>query len=98
MKYEIPDIPADEICRILAAHAPHISPDVLRDAGEVATAVLNLVLWCEVNEVAVRYEDMLATISRNTRLTGVQLFKATVAATRAANVAIEEELLCKESI
>lgn len=93
LKYEITEIPVEEILRIfLAARSPNLPADVIRQAAEVATAVMNLVLWCEVNEAAVRYEDMLALISRNTGITRPQLFTATVAATRAANVAIEEEL------
>lgn len=91
-KYEITEVPVDEILRVLAAPSPHLPADVIRQAAEVATAVMNLVLWYEVNEAPVRYEDMIALISRNTSITDPQLFTATVAATRAANVAIVEEL------
>jgi hypothetical protein len=93
MKYEIEDVPVEEVFRLFVARNPDIPSDRLQEACEAATAVFNIVFWCELNEVPIKFEDLLEITRKNTGLRGKKLYIATAEATKAANRAIEEKRL-----
>lgn len=91
MRYEITEVPDDEIFRILSARFPDAPPEKLEMACKATAAVFNIVFWCEVNEMPIRYGEMLEITENNTNLRGAKLSIATAAATKAANLAFEEK-------
>jgi len=92
MRYEYVDIPAEEVFRLFRPHFPELPEDKVMRACEAATAVLNIVMWCELNEAPIGYKEMLKIARRNTNHKGAKLYQATAAATKAANRAFEEQL------
>lgn len=91
MEYETKDVPVDEVRRLLVAQYPDMPLEWLQEVSEAATAAFNIVFWCELNGVPIGFEDLLAITRRNTSLKGAQLYIATAAATKAANLALEEQ-------